>query len=218
MPKEIFDLESALVNDEIEPLFIYKFGSVDFRIFPSSALSGEDSFLYVKSQLYAAAVATEYEELQKRSQELMDRQKSEGMTREIAEEYSQIMGQLNEKSIELDDWTLKYVASLAKTQPQLFAEKMQTEIDRINREQNRTLTLSKVINILYQKINQELASITVKTQEEEELELYDHPTPPQLEGKAQESEQTIDTENTANGSTSAACSLNPTSEQPVEMF
>lgn len=200
MSKEIFDLESAILKDKIEPLFEYRFGSIVLAIFPSSALTGEDSFLYVKSQLFAAAVATEYEELRKKSEELIEQQKTSGMSRELAQEYTDVMQQLSEKSIELDSWTLKYVASLTKSNPDEFASKMQTEIDIINEKTQGDITLSTLINALYQKIIKEMQTITVESQEEQDAKMYEVVETPVLEGKQQDSEPSTAIDNTASGS------------------
>lgn len=210
MPHEIYDAASALLDNDIAPLFRYKFGSVEFDVFPSSALEGSESFGYVESQLYAAAIATEYEELRKHSQEIMDSTQKEnggnGLTREIATDYAHTLKDMAEKGVELDNWTLRYIESMAKLPTGEFVRLLEPEIEKFNKENNKNLTLSKLVNNLYQRINEELKTITVETDEEQEAKLYDQPDPKELEGKSPESEPSTDTESTVNGSGSASLS------------
>jgi DNA-binding GntR family transcriptional regulator len=95
---------------------------------------------------------------------------------------------------------LKYVAALTKSNPDEFATKMQTEIDLVNERTNGNVTLSALINALYQKIIKETQTITVETQEEEDAKLYEPSETPALEGKHQDSVLSTDTVNTASGS------------------
>lgn len=213
MPQEIFNLEDAIINDEIAPLFRYKFGSVEIDIYPSGALDGEASFVYVQSQLFAAAIATEYEELRKKSEELIKSSGDGGMSREVATEYADLLRQINEKTIELDNWTLKYIASMAKMDSDRFIALMEPEIDKYNKDNNKSISFSKLINALYRKVNDTLKSITVETPEEEEAKLYDSVEPDHLVGKPPEIEPSISTENTANGSSNVTSVSTNISEQ-----
>jgi hypothetical protein len=218
MPQEIFDLEDAIIKDEIAPLFRYKFGSIEIDIYPSGALDGEASFVYVQSQLFAAAIATEYEELRKKSEELIKSSGDGGMSREVATEYADLLRQINEKTIELDNWTLKYIASMAKMTSDRFTALMEPEIDKYNKENKKSISFSKLINALYRKVNDTLKSITVETPEEEEAKLYEVEDPAHLVGKLPENEQDISTENTVNGSSIAISASTSISEQPVPTY
>lgn len=197
MSQEVYDASQALCNDYIAPLFIYKFGSQELSIYPSSALEGQQSFAYVESQLYAAAVATEYEELRNKSIDIMGDNKT--LTREIAAEYAQCLRDMQEKSVELDNWTMKYVEAMAKLDPGEFERLFVPELESFNQEKKTNITLSKLVNNLYHRINEELKTITVETSEEEDAKLYEPEEDKRLEGKHQERELSLDTSNTANG-------------------
>ena len=228
MPHEIYDASQALCNDYIAPLFDYKFGEQVVSIFPSSALEGQASFAYVESQLYASAVATEYEELRKQSQETIDKSSKDGMTRELACEYASLLKQMNEKSVELDTWTLKYVEAMAKLEAGEFEHRFLPELNKFNEANSTKLSFSKLVNNLYQKINETLKTITVETPEEEEAKLYsnsDDENPDeenQDEGKREkispiEQELKENISNTANGSLTAVSSSSNTSESLVQL-
>lgn len=222
MPQEIYDAASAFLDDEIAPLFRYKFGAVEFDVFPSSALEGADSFGYVESQLYAAAIATEYNELRIKSDQIMENANKEnggnGITREVATEYAETLRGIQEKNIELDNWTVKYIESMARLSEGQFVALMVPELERFNREQGKAVTLSKLVNGLYQKINKAISTITVETDEEKEAKLYDQPLPAELEGKPLENEPNISTESIANGSVSASSSSTNGSESFVPIL
>lgn len=200
MPHEIYDAGEAITKDAIAPLFTYKLGNVELDIYPSSAIEGEHSFNYVESQFYAAAVATEYEKLRQESQAVLDRSKDEGMTREIAAEFTSILSQMAEKEVELNTWTSKYIEALAILPKGKLVELLEPEVIRLNQESGKKTTLSKVVNNLYAKINERLKDITVETAEEEEAKLYDQGGDD--EGKNAPPEN--DTPSIANGSLNAS--------------
>lgn len=222
MPQEMYDAASALLTDDIAPLFRYKFGSVEFDVFPSSALEGSESFGYVESQLFAAAIATEYNELREKSQAIMDSTLAEnggnGLTREIATEYAHTLKEMQEKGIELDNWTVKYIEAMAKLTVGEFATLLSPEIEKFNKENNKNLTLSKLVNNLYQRINEELKTITVESDEEQEAKLYDQPGSAELEGKPQGIEPSINIENTVNGLPNVSLSFTNASESFVPIL
>jgi hypothetical protein len=210
MPQEIFDLESAILKDEITPLFEYQFGKVSIPVYPSSALSGEDSFQYVKSQLYASAVATEYEKLRKKADEIIDSVKNSEMSHEIAERYTEVLAQLTEKSTELDNWTITYIASCAKMSVESFSKMMVEELSEFNTRSGKKITLSMLVNALYAKITSANKEITVESQEEIEAKLYEkddesEETPPK-------NEPITITDSIVNGSANPSTYLNGTSE------
>lgn len=196
MPQEIFDVATALLEDEIEPLFRFKFGSIEFDIFPSSALEGEQSFNYVHSQLYAAAIAQEYNELNERSKKLMDGKNNE-LTREIAQEYGELLKQMQEKTVELDNYTVTYIESLAKMNKGDFIKQIVPELDKYNSDNNTCITLSKLVSSLYTRIQQSLETITVESEEEKDAKLYNQDADM---GKLQEIQPETNTETTVNGS------------------
>jgi hypothetical protein len=140
------------------------------------------------------------------------------MSREVATEYADLLRQINEKTVELDNWTLKYIASMAKMDSDRFIALMEPEIDKYNKDNNKSISFSKLINALYRKVNDTLKSITVETPEEEEAKLYDSVEPDHLAGKRLEIEPSISTENTANGSSNATSVSTSISEQPAPTY
>jgi hypothetical protein len=172
MPQEIYDATQAIINDIIEPLFTYKLGSLSLDIYPSSAIEGKHSFKYIQSQLFANAIANEYDELSKRASSVIENSREKGMTRESATEYADLLRQLNEKEIELNTYTVQYIEALALLEDDKLVPLLEKEIKSLNDETGKNISLTKVVNNIYRKINEYLKSITVETTEEEEAKLY----------------------------------------------